>query len=97
MDKDKVITLSKLARVEVSEAEAESLAHEFEGILGYVAEVKKAASNTAHITPMTALKNVLREDDPPAGGPHESGLYTEAILNQAPKREGDYVAVKKIL
>ena len=93
MDKDKVIALSKLARVEMSEKEAETLSHEFVGILGYVSEVKKAASNTAHTTPITALKNVLRVDE----NPHESGLYTEALLNEAPKREGEFVAVKKIL
>ena len=93
MDKDKVIALSKLARVEIGENEAESLAHEFDRILQYVGEVKKAASHTAHTTPVTALKNVLREDV----NPHESGIHTEAMLTQAPKREGQYVAVKKIL
>jgi aspartyl/glutamyl-tRNA(Asn/Gln) amidotransferase C subunit len=93
MDKDKVINLSKLARIDMSDMEAESLAHEFEGILGYVAEVKKAASNTAHTTPEIMVKNVLREDSMP----HESSIHTEAILHQAPKREGEFVAVKKIL
>lgn len=97
MDKDKVIALSKLARVEITDAEAESLSHEFEEILTYVEEVKKTALSTAHTTPATMLKNIMREDDSQTGGAHESGLYTEAILNQAPRREGQFVAVKKIL
>ncbi|MDB5254038.1 MAG: glutamyl-tRNA(Gln) and/or aspartyl-tRNA(Asn) amidotransferase subunit [Parcubacteria group bacterium] len=92
MDKDKVIALAKLARIDVSDTEAESLAHEFEGILGYVAEVKKAVSGDDE-KEKPALRNVLREDV----SPHESGLYTEAILKQAPQREGEFVAVKKIL
>ena len=37
--------------------------------------------------------NVMREDK----DPHEAGLYTEKILEQAPAREGDYIKVKKIL
>jgi len=93
MDKDKVLALAKLARLEISDSEAEGLSKEFEGILGYVAEVKNAVGATAHTTPVLALKNALRADE----DAHESGLYTEAILNEAPEREGDYVKVKNIL
>ena len=94
MDKDKVLTLARLARVDIEENEAEKISHEFEGILSYVGEVKKATENhTAHSTPAFALKNVMREDN----NPHESGIYTEAILKEAPSREGDYLKVKKIL
>ena len=35
----------------------------------------------------------MREDD----NPHAGGIYTEAVLNEAPEREGDYIKVKKIL
>jgi Asp-tRNA(Asn)/Glu-tRNA(Gln) amidotransferase C subunit len=28
---------------------------------------------------------------------HESGIYTEKILEQAPAKEGGYIKVKKIL
>jgi hypothetical protein len=35
----------------------------------------------------------MRED----GEPHESGIYTQKILEQAPAREKDYIKVKKIL
>jgi len=41
MDKDKVLSLAKLARIEISDAEAVSLSHEFDAILGYVSEVKE--------------------------------------------------------
>jgi Asp-tRNA(Asn)/Glu-tRNA(Gln) amidotransferase C subunit len=39
------------------------------------------------------ILNVMRED----GRAHESGKYTEDLLNAAPDREGDYVKVKQIL
>jgi Asp-tRNA(Asn)/Glu-tRNA(Gln) amidotransferase C subunit len=39
------------------------------------------------------LRNVMREDEPT----NHSGEYTEAILQNAPAREGDWLKVKKIL
>ncbi len=35
----------------------------------------------------------MRED----AFPHESGIHTEALLNNAPEREGMFLKVKKIL
>ena len=94
MDKDKVLSLAKLARIEIGDAEAEKLSHEFEAILGYVSDVKSMDStDSSQESEEYALKNVLRED----GEPHEGGIYTEKILNQAPEREGNYIKVKKIL
>lgn len=97
MDAQKVLKLAKLARIRLSESEAESLSHEFESILNYVGEIKNARfkiqdegfKNKADFT----VRNVMRED----GEPHESGLYTEKILKEAPASAGGYVKVKKIL
>jgi aspartyl-tRNA(Asn)/glutamyl-tRNA(Gln) amidotransferase subunit C len=96
MDKETVLNLAKLARIEMGEDEAESLSHEFGAILGYVGEIKKAVSvtpSTEHDKESYSLINVMREDD----GAHEPGLFTEKVLAQAPAREGDYFRVKKIL
>lgn len=93
MDREKVLHLAKLARIDVSETEAENLSHEFESILGYVGEVKEASKETSAQDRGFLVKNVLRED----AEPHESGIYTEKLLEQAPQREGDYIKVKKIL
>ncbi|MFZ2484358.1 MAG: Asp-tRNA(Asn)/Glu-tRNA(Gln) amidotransferase subunit GatC [Minisyncoccia bacterium] len=94
MDKEKVLNLAKLARIEIGNEEAESLSHEFESILKYVGEVKKATTEQhSNNLESVGVFNVMREDT----NPHESGLYTEKILNQAPAREGDYIKVKKIL
>jgi aspartyl/glutamyl-tRNA(Asn/Gln) amidotransferase C subunit len=95
MDKDKVLSLAKLARISLQDSEAESLSHEFESILKYVGEVKEVAMTEAGKPKPDSypLRNVLREDDEG----HASGAFTEALLSEAPDREGNYVKVKKIL
>lgn len=94
MDKEKVLNLAKLARIEIGDEEAESLSHEFETILSYVGEVKSIkVSSLIRDSQGETLNNVMREDL----RPHESGLYTKKILEQAPAREGDYIKVKQIL
>ena len=93
MNKEKVLDLARLARIEIGNEEAESLSHEFDAILKYVGEVKGITNNQQPTTNNTIVRNVLREDTEP----HESGIYTEKILSQAPAREGDYIKVKKIL
>ena len=99
MDKDRVLALAKLARVEISDLEAESLSRDFDAILGYVSEIKSVATLDLS-QPSSNLEedkcgvyNVLRDDT----NPHESGIYTEKILNEAPDKEDDYIRVKKIL
>ncbi len=93
MDKDKVLDLARLARIELSEAEAEKLSKEFGAILNYVSEVKDITTGDGREPAELAVRNVLRED----GEAHKPGLYTEGILSQAPAREGSYLKVKKIL
>lgn len=94
MDKEKVLKLAQLSRIAISDEEAESLSNEFEAILNYVGEVKSIRPETQDLKPEDfPVRNVFREDS--AG--HEPGIFTEKILNEAPKREGDYIKVKKIL
>jgi aspartyl-tRNA(Asn)/glutamyl-tRNA(Gln) amidotransferase subunit C len=91
-NRDDVEKLADLARIKLTEAEAEGLAAELDSILAYVSLIQKAAS-AAPARVAGDRKNVMREDSEP----HESGIYTEALLNQVPQREGAYVKVKKIL
>ena len=95
MDREKVLNLAKLARIAISDTEAESLSHEFKSILGYVGEIKDAGNKIKDVGFKNDLgvKAYLRGD----GGSHESGMHTEKILEQAPAREGNYIKVKKIL
>lgn len=87
-----ILKLAELARIRISEAEAEKLAPEAEAILGYVFDVGEASAagqGDAH----TALTNVMRED----GQPHESGAHTDAILAGAPKEKDGYIEVRKVI
>ena len=97
MDKEKVLNLAKLARIELKDEEAESLTKEFSSILNYVGEVKgiatKKDSNDKKNINDFSLHNVLRKDEKP----HETGLYTKELLEQAPAKGNNYIKVKKIL
>ncbi len=90
-----MLDLAKLARIEIKSDEAESLSHEFEAILDYVGEIKKVGklNESSKLNKEFTIKNIMRED----GEGHKSGIYTEKILEQAPRREGSYIKVKKIL
>lgn len=92
MDKKSIEHLALLARIELSDQEKESLAGEISEILEYVSAISDI---TAEEKPkeVSGLYNIMRDDEPN----HEPGAYTEAILNAAPKREGRFMKVKKIL
>ena len=93
MDKEKVLSLAKLSRIAISDEEAESLSHEFESILNYVSEVRGIDKSSKFDKKEFPVRNIFRNDSEG----HESGIYTEKILNEAPAREGHYIKVKKIL
>lgn len=86
--------LASLSRIALSREEKERMRSEFDAILGYVAAIQEvSAGSTGRSRSIVAQVNVLRED----ANPHESGLYTDALLSAAPQREGQYIRVKKIL
>jgi len=93
MKKEDIEHLATLARIELSAAQVETFAKDFDDILGYVAEIKEVAGAepTAKVTGVH--RNIFREDV----NPHPPGIYTEALLDAAPRRRGQYLEVKKIL
>ncbi len=91
---EEIEKLATLARLALSPEEKERMRGEVDSILEYVATIQKvSASADAQTHSIVAQKNVMRED----ANPHESGIYTETLVSSAPRREGDYVRVKKIL
>ncbi|RJR14053.1 aspartyl/glutamyl-tRNA amidotransferase subunit C [Candidatus Parcubacteria bacterium] len=86
-----VRALAKLARLHVSDGELEKLAEELPGILRFVEAVQNAPVSQEVTAP--TLRNVMRTDE----HPHESGLYTERLLNAAPAQEKGRVVVKQVL
>ena len=86
-----IVALAKLARLEVSDAEIAKLEKEIPDILAFVETIQKADVSTEAKT--DGLRNVMRADE----NPIESGKYTKMLLDAAPAREGDRVAVKQVI
>jgi aspartyl-tRNA(Asn)/glutamyl-tRNA(Gln) amidotransferase subunit C len=84
--------LVALARIKVTPEEEVRLLTDVQGILGYISEIQKIDIPDTFLEE-DSLINVMREDDTA----HEAGIYTDAILREAPKTENGYIVVKKIL
>ncbi|MEX0933708.1 MAG: Asp-tRNA(Asn)/Glu-tRNA(Gln) amidotransferase subunit GatC [Candidatus Paceibacterota bacterium] len=93
MDKENVFKLADLAHIEISDTEAEKLVRDLSSIVEYVSHLQEVSGVEALEKKVGAFHNIMREDE----NPHDSGIYTEKLLNEAPEREGDYIKVKKIL
>ena len=85
--------LANLARIELSEADKQSLVKEFDSILGYVDQLKKVKVDVDEAGRVGAVKNVARPDV----AVQSTAAERERILAEAPQREGDFVEVKKII
>jgi aspartyl-tRNA synthetase len=84
--------IAKLARLKLSETEANTYQKDLNNILDYVETLRQI--DTHNVRPMShvlKLSNVWREDKP------VSSKRTDSILSNAPVREGDYFKVPKII
>lgn len=93
MEKDDVLKLAQLAHIRMNADEAESLLGDLDAVLRYVSEIQEVSGAAYPEKKAGTHRNLMRDDEKP----HQSGEYTEAILNEAPRREGEYIKVKKIL
>lgn len=92
VDEALVRNVAKLGRLKLTAAELARYATQLTAILGYVAQLKEA--DVAGVEPMAhplPLKNVLREDVV------KPGLPVEAVLANAPAKDGEFFAVPKVL
>ena len=92
IDRKTIENLAQLARIRVTENEADHLVGELSSILGYVDTLTKV--DTSHI-PHDAVSGVLRNvwrDDVESGESDPT-----AILDEAPLSGGGYVKVKKVI
>jgi aspartyl-tRNA(Asn)/glutamyl-tRNA(Gln) amidotransferase subunit C len=80
IDREQVLHVARLARLELSEDEVEAMARELSGILEHVDKIAgldlDGVEPTSHVVP---LENVLRADEP------EPSLPRERALEQAPE------------
>lgn len=85
--------LAKLARIELTEEEKVKYLKDIGAILNYVDQIKGAVAQVGEEKKAGELRNVMRADD----GVNESGINTKDIVAEFPRKEGDYLKVKKIL
>lgn len=85
--------LAKLARIELTEEEKAKYLKDIGAILNYVDQIKGAVAQVGGEKKAGELRNVMRADE----GVNESGINTGVIVAEFPKKEGDYLKVKKIL
>lgn len=92
IDKADIQKLARLARITISDEEIKNLQDDLKTILKYVSEIKSVSSKDVKLSIGTHY-NIMREDKEP----HESGIFTEDLLREAPQTERGYIKVKKIL
>ena len=86
-----VRALAALASIEMPEDELKKLEKELPEILAFVETIQRAEVSSAAQSP--ELRNVMREDREP----HESGIYTEKLLAQAPAQKEGRLVVKQVI
>lgn len=85
--------LAALARIKLTPEEEVKYAKDMENILGYVTQIQKVSGTVVDVRGTEKLINVMRNDN----NPHEPGAYSKELVAEAPKKDGEYIKVKKIL
>jgi len=89
---EEVRWVAHLARLELTDAELETMTPQLTAIVDYVNQLQQV--NTEGVEPMAhalEIRNVFRADEPAPSLPVE-----EALAN-APQRQGDFYAVPAVL
>jgi aspartyl-tRNA(Asn)/glutamyl-tRNA(Gln) amidotransferase subunit C len=89
---DEVRWVAKLARLELSDAELDTMTRQLGAIVEYVDQLKQV--NTDGVEPLAhalPIHNVFREDEP------RPSLPVDAALANAPDRRGDFYDVPAVL
>ncbi|MGV1015039.1 MAG: Asp-tRNA(Asn)/Glu-tRNA(Gln) amidotransferase subunit GatC [Methyloceanibacter sp.] len=92
VDRATVRRIARLARIAITEAEAERLEKELSGILDWVAQLDEI--DTGNVEPMTRVAGMTmkqREDKV------TDGFCAKDILKNAPQVDDDYFVVPKIV
>ena len=92
LDRDVVIHISKLARVELSDAEVETFSEQLSEIIGHFDALNAVATDgvepTAHTLP---LRNVMADDT------SRPSLPRDEVLALAPSTDDGYLRVRAVL
>ncbi len=87
--------LADLIRIDMDQAELESVARDMDAVLAYVDQIRAVAAGIpdTDATPELTLTNVMRADT----GTLPEGVYTDAVVANSPEHDGNFIKVKKIL
>ncbi|MDP2905778.1 MAG: Asp-tRNA(Asn)/Glu-tRNA(Gln) amidotransferase subunit GatC [Candidatus Omnitrophota bacterium] len=92
LDDKTVEYVARLARIELQPRELEKLSRQLQGILDFIDKLNRAdirgVSPTSHVL---AVNNVFREDI------GRQSLATEKVLENAPRKQGDFYVVPKVI
>lgn len=92
VDKDTVNKIARLSRIAISDAEADKMVGELNGILAWVEQLGEV--DVTGVEPMTAvIPNMLRLRDDVV----TDGDVREKVLANAPAREGSFFGVPKVI
>jgi aspartyl-tRNA(Asn)/glutamyl-tRNA(Gln) amidotransferase subunit C len=92
MDKNTVYKIARLARIRVTEEEAERLAPQLGGIMKFVEQLEEV--DTEGVEPLANVVDItprLREDAVNDGG------KTQDVLANAPESQEEYYVVPKVV
>ena len=92
IDKETVVKVARLARIAVSDAEAEALRGELNTILGFVEQLNEV--DVAGVEPMTAVVHMPMKK---RADIVTEGDQADRILANAPLSEGPFFAVPKVV
>jgi aspartyl-tRNA(Asn)/glutamyl-tRNA(Gln) amidotransferase subunit C len=84
--------LALLSRIKVAEGEQAALADKIDAVLGYVCEIAKVDTSAYAHTEAAEHRNIMREDVATT----TPGIMREAILDNAPQRDGNFVRVQQM-
>jgi aspartyl-tRNA(Asn)/glutamyl-tRNA(Gln) amidotransferase subunit C len=92
IDRDTARRVAHLARIEVTEADLDSVAAELSGILGFMDALNEVdVSGVEPMTSVTPMTLKWREDVVDDGG------YPERVLANAPDTKAGFFAVPKVV
>ena len=92
VDVQRVKEVARLARIAITDQEAQELTGDMNEILGWVEQLDNV--DITNVEPMTAVvdtKIKLRSDE------ISDGNYAEKIVSNAPKSEDDFFMVPKVI
>lgn len=92
LQKGDIDHLATLARIAVKEDEKQALAEKIDAVLGYVGEIAKVDTSAYAHTEAGEHHNILRRDMAKPQNSEERN----AILENAPAKEGDFVKVQQM-